>query len=86
MAVFSEYAKVVEPSGEPMTVRTALGLINQVLDEVLTEQEDDFDADTRWAITWFEQHRYGEGKYGDAEVLARAKDVGVDGSSRSGDC
>jgi putative DNA methylase len=79
MAVFSKYAKVVEPSGEPMTVRTALGLINQVLGEVLTEQEDDFDADTRWAITWFEEHRYGEGKYGDAELLSKAKVTAVSG-------
>lgn len=84
MAVFSKYAKVVEPSGEPMAVRTALGLINQVLGEVLTEQEDDFDADTRWAITWFEQHRFGEGKYGDADVVARAKDVGVNGLVEAG--
>ena len=84
MAVFSKYAKVVEPSGEPMTVRTALGLINQVLGEVLTEQEDDFDADTRWAITWFEQHRYGEGKYGDAELLSKAKDTAVSGLEEAG--
>ncbi|MGH3923929.1 MAG: DUF1156 domain-containing protein, partial [Pseudonocardiaceae bacterium] len=54
MAVFSRYAKVVEPNGESMRVRTALGLINQVLGEVLTEQEGEFDPDTRWAIRWFE--------------------------------
>lgn len=84
MAVFSSYAKVVEPSGEPMSVRTALVLINQVLGEVLTEQEGDFDSDTRWAITWFEQHRYGEGKYGDAELLSKAKDTAVGGLEEAG--
>lgn len=55
MAVFTRYAKVMETNGSPMTVRTALGIINQVLDEVLAEQEGEFDADTRWAVAWFEQ-------------------------------
>lgn len=50
MAVFSRYSKVVEADGSRMPVRTALGLINQVLDEVLAEQESEFDADTRWAL------------------------------------
>lgn len=53
MVVFSRYAKVIESTGSPMTVRAALGIINQVLDEVLAEQEGDFDADTRWALAWF---------------------------------
>ncbi|HEV7213886.1 MAG TPA: DUF1156 domain-containing protein, partial [Chloroflexota bacterium] len=55
----------------------ALGLINQALDEVLSEQEGDFDGDTRWAITWFEQHGLGEGDYGSAETLSKAKDTSV---------
>ena len=53
MAVFSRYRAVIEPDGSPMTVRSALALINEVLDEVLAEQEGDFDADTRFAIAWF---------------------------------
>ena len=67
MAVFSRYAKVVEPSGEPMPVRTALALINQVLDEVLAEQEGEFNADTRFAIKWFEQYGFDEASYDPAE-------------------
>ena len=63
MAVFTRYAKVIESDGTPMTVRTALGIINQVLDEVLAEQEGDFDADTRWALAWFEQYGTNEGPY-----------------------
>ena len=59
MAVFSRYAKVVEADGQPMTVRAALGLINQALDEILAEQEGDFDPDTRFAVTWFEQRGHG---------------------------
>ena len=79
MAVFSRYAKVLEPSGDRMGVRAALGLINQVLDEVLAEQEGEYDADTRWAVKWFEQHAFDEGAYGDANNLARAVAVGVNG-------
>ena len=61
MAIFSRYAKVLEADGTPMTVRSALGLINQALDEILAEQEGDFDADTRFAVTWFEQRGIGRG-------------------------
>jgi putative DNA methylase len=79
MAVFSRYTKVVEADGSPMTVRTALGLINQALDEILAEQEGDFDADTRFAITWFEQYGMSESDFGQADVLARAKNTSVAG-------
>ncbi|MBJ7608108.1 MAG: DUF1156 domain-containing protein [Candidatus Dormibacteraeota bacterium] len=78
MAVFSRYAKVVESDGSLMRVRTALGLINQALDEVLAEQEGEFDPDTRWAIAWFEQHGFTPGRYGDAETLSKAKVTSVD--------
>ncbi|MGH8908156.1 MAG: DUF1156 domain-containing protein [Egibacteraceae bacterium] len=84
MAVFSRYAKVVEPDGTGMRVRTALGLINQVLGDVLAEQEDEFDADTRWAIRWFEQRGFDEGPYGDAEVLATAMVTSVGGLQQAG--
>ncbi|MGI8407602.1 MAG: DUF1156 domain-containing protein [Actinomycetota bacterium] len=53
MAVFSRFARVIEPDGSTMRVRTALGLINQVLGKVLDEQEEEFDSETRWAIQWF---------------------------------
>ena len=84
MAVFSRYAKVVEPTGEPMPVRSALGLINQVLDEVLAEQEGEFDADTRFAIKWFEQYGFDETGYDPAEGLARAMNVSVKGLEDAG--
>src|SRR5262249_38683791 len=61
MAVLTRNAKVIEPDGSPMTVRTALGIINQVLDEVLAEQEGEFDPDTRWALAWFEEFGTSEG-------------------------
>ncbi len=84
MAVFSKYARVLEPSGEPMRVRTALQLINQTLDEVLSEQEGEFDPDTRWAIAWYEQHGTGEGAYGTAETLSTAKNTSVGGLAGAG--
>jgi putative DNA methylase len=79
IAVFSRYAKVVEADGSAMSVRTALGLINQVLDEVLSEQEGDFDADTRWAVAWFEQYGMNPGPFGIAETLSKAKNTGING-------
>ena len=84
MAVFSRYARVLEPSGEAMKVRAALGLINQVLDEVLAEQEGDFDAETRWAIKWFSQCGFDAGPFGDAETLCKATGTAVKGMERSG--
>ena len=55
MAVYTRYAQVLDAAGKPLSVREALALINQTLDEALAEQEGDFDADTRWALAWFEQ-------------------------------
>ena len=77
MAVYTRYAKVVDATGHPVTVREALALINETLDEVLTAQEGDFDADTRWALAWFEQHGFEDGEYGDAETLSTAKNTTV---------
>src|SRR5690606_32447824 len=84
MAVFSRYSKVVESDGESMTVRTALTLINQILDEVLAEQEGEFDGDTRWAVAWFETHGVAEGPYGTAETLSKAKNTSVQGLVEAG--
>ena len=84
MAIFSRYAKVVEATGDAMSVRTALGLINAALDEILAEQEGDFDSDTRFAIAWFEQYGVSEADYGQADVLARAKNTSVGGLEHAG--
>lgn len=84
MAIFSRYAKVLESDGTPMRVRTALQLINQTLDEFLTEQEGEFDADTRWALAWFEQYAFLEGLFGDAETLSKAKNTAVQGMVEAG--
>jgi len=84
MAVFSRYAQVLEADGSPMSVRTALSLINNSLDEVLAEQEGEFDADTRWALAWFDQNGFNEGPYGVAETLCTAKNTSVSGMVAAG--
>jgi putative DNA methylase len=84
MAVFSRYAKVIEADGQPMTVRAALAMINESLDEILSEQEGDFDVDTRFAVTWFEEVGMSEGDFGRADTLARAKNTSVGGLEAAG--
>ena len=84
MAVFTRYAKVVDAEGKPLSVREALELINRTLDEVLAEQEGDFDSDSRWAVAWFEQHGFDEGEYGIAETLSKAKNTSVAGLVEAG--
>lgn len=84
MAVFTRYAKVLDAEGKPVSVREALALINQVLDETLAEQEGDFDADSRFAIAWFEQNGFADGEFGVANVLAQAKNTGMNGLAAAG--
>lgn len=84
MAVFSRYSKVLEPDGSAMPVRTALQLINQELDAFFAQQEGDLDPDTRFCVAWFEQYGTKPGLFGDADVLARAKNTSVEGLVRAG--
>ena len=84
IAIFSKFSRVVEASGEPMTVRTALLIINEVLEELLSGEESEFDSDTRFAVTWFEQFGHNSGLYGDADTLAEAKNTTVNGVIESG--
>lgn len=78
MAVFSKYAAVLEADGSPMTVRTALQLINRFL------AEDDFDKDTQFCLHWFEESGWKEGEFGQADVLARAKATSVGALTEAG--
>lgn len=78
MAIFSQHAAVLEADGTPMRVKTALQLINRFL------AEDDFDHDTQFCLHWFEQQGWATGKFGEADVLARAKGTSVQGLSASG--
>ena len=84
MSVYTSYAKVLDVEGNRVSVREALALINETLDETLAEQEGDFDSDTRWALAWFEQNGFGEGEYGVAETLSKAKNTSVGGLAEAG--
>lgn len=84
MAVFSGFQRVVENDGSDMSVKTALALINQTLDEVLAEQEGNLDADTRFCLKWYEQYGWARAAFGDADVLARAYNTSVRGLSDAG--
>ncbi len=84
MAIFTRYEKVLDAEGKSLSVREALALINQTLDESLAEQEGDFDADSRWALTWFEQSGFAEGEYGVAEQLSKSKNTSVAGMVEAG--
>lgn len=84
MGVFSRYKAVLEADDNPMTVKTALQLINAQLDEFLNDLHGEFDADTRFAATWFEQHGNDKGDYGAADNLARARGISVESVKHAG--
>lgn len=80
MAIFSKYAAVLEADGSTMTVHNALMMINRTI----TEGGDDFDADTQFALSWFDEQGWSEGEFGKADVLARAKGTSVSGVADAG--
>lgn len=84
MAVFSKYDRILDADGSSVTVRQALQLINTVIDEVLDEQESDFDSYTRWCVKWFAQFGFSSAAYGTAETLASAMNTSMSGLARSG--
>ncbi|SFQ49103.1 DUF1156 domain-containing protein [Hymenobacter arizonensis] len=84
IAIFSRYAQVLEQSGKPMRMKTALALVNQALAEVLVEQEGDFDAETRWALAWYADHQFESGDFGKANQLAGSKNTAVNALTQTG--
>ena len=84
MAIYSRYSKVLESSGEMLSVRSALALINEILAEVLSGETSEFDAETRFAVTWYEQFGHNPGAFGDADTLAKAKNTTIAGVVESG--
>ena len=73
MSVFSRYSRVLESDGRRMSVHTALGIINDELDSMMGESGEGLDGETRFCVTWYEQHGFSEGVFGDADTLARAR-------------
>jgi putative DNA methylase len=84
MGVYTRYANVIDATSKSLSVREALVLINEVLDEALEEQEGDFDSDSRWALSWFDQYGFNDAPFGDAETLSKAKNTSVNGMVDAG--
>jgi putative DNA methylase len=84
MGVFSRYQAVLESDDSPMSVKTALQIINRELDEYLGGIQGEFDADTRFAITWFEQYGLKAGDYGTANSIATARGISVESVKHAG--
>lgn len=84
MAIYSQYAAVLNQDGTPMRVHDALVLINREITDYLTPDAGNFDADTLFANSWFEQYGWDEGPFGEADVLARGKGTSVAGVAEAG--
>lgn len=84
MSIFSRYSAVLEADGSSMTVRTALTLINKAIDDYFTQAEGVMDADTRFCVEWFKEYGFETGRFGQADVLARAKGTAVEGLGEAG--
>lgn len=79
MAVFSRYSRVIDAEGRDMTVRSVLGLINVVLDEIVAAEQGESDPDSRWCTAWFEEFGFNSGPFGTAETLSKAKNTSIAG-------
>ncbi len=84
MAAFSKYSKVMESDGRPMSVRTALAMINEQLDALMGESGEELDAETRFCLTWYEQFGFSKGDFGTAETLRNARGADFGGLVRAG--
>lgn len=84
ISVFSRYSRVREADGSDMSVKDALLLINSTLDEVIGEQESDFDPDTRFAVKWYRQYGWTQENSGIADQLARSSDTSIPSLERGG--
>lgn len=84
MGIFSRHSAVLESDDTPMSVKSALQLINREVDEYLNDVVGEFDADTRLAITWFEQFGMGAGPYGSADNIARGRGISVESAKHAG--
>ena len=84
MAAFSKYCRVIESDGAPMSVHTALGIINEQLDALMGESSAELDNETRFCITWYEQFGFTKGDFGTAETLRNARSASFAGLEHAG--
>jgi putative DNA methylase len=84
MAIFSQYAAVLNQDGTTMNVHDALILINREITDYLNPDSGNFDADTLFCSNWFDQYGWATGAFGEADTLARAKGTSVEGVRHAG--
>ena len=84
IGVYSRYSQVLEADGSPMTVRAALQLINQEVDAYFSDQDGELDRESRFCIDLYTQKAFDTIKFGEADVLARAKNVSIEGLAAQG--
>lgn len=84
MAAFSKYSRVIEADGRPMSVHTALGIINEQLDALMGESGEGLDGETRFCLTWYAEHGFDQGPFGDAQVLQNARGASLDALTHAG--
>lgn len=84
IGVYSRYSQVLEADGSPMTVRAALQLINQEVDAYFSDQDGELDRESRFCVDLYTQKAFDTIKFGEADVLARAKNVSIEGLAAQG--
>ena len=75
MGVFTRYTKVLESDDSPMSVKTALSLINRVWEEIENELDANFDPETQVALAWFANYGFDVKPSGELTTLANAKNI-----------
>lgn len=84
IGAFSRFGKVLEADGSPMTVRSALQIINQELDAYFSDQDGDLDRESRFCVELYAQNAFNDIRFGEADVLARAKNTSIEGLTERG--
>lgn len=84
IAAFSKYSQVIEADGRPMSVHSALGIINEQLDALMGESGEDLDGETRFCLSWYAQYGFDKGPFGDAETLRNARGASLEALTHAG--
>ena len=84
MGIFSQYQAVLNQDGSPMSVHDALILINREITDYLSPDSGNFDNDTLFCSSWFDQYSWNAGPFGEADTLSRAKGTTVNGVRNAG--
>lgn len=84
IAVFSRYKSVIKSDGSELSVREALKLINKELDAHLDASTSFMDPGTSFCMALYQQKGFNFIQFGEADTLARSKNISVEGLARIG--